>query len=196
MFNSQSNKRLTKHCSLQNRPIQWVKISIISIILLWVLNSLNKSWYNVTVSDHLLRTTCQWSISCTEYSVFKTDQRQVVLDKEQHISFFRSQPVTSVCEHALRPAEQTLTSNGRWWRRQVAFRNMCDIGVQVVVFTPPIARCWIPAAVNWSYGDESIDLHLHGGLLLKLERYAVCVYRVWTVNARFEALMYACWKQS
>jgi len=36
----------------------------------------------------LLSVPCQWSISCTEYSVFKTDQRQVVLDKEQHIGFF------------------------------------------------------------------------------------------------------------
>jgi len=88
-----------------------------------------------------------------------------VLDKEQHISFFRSQPVTSVCEHAWRRAEQTLTSNGCQWRRQVAFRNTCDVGVEVVVFTPPVTRCWILAAVDWSYGDESIDLRLHGVLL-------------------------------
>jgi len=35
----------------------------------------------------------------------------------------------------------------------------------VVVFTPPVARCWILAAVDWSYGDESIDLHLYGVLI-------------------------------
>ena len=87
-----------------------------------------------------------------------------MLDKEQHISFFRSQPVTSVCKHAWRRAEHTLTSNGCRRCRQVAFRNMCDAGVQVVVFMPPVARCWKLAAVNWRYGDESLDLHLHGVL--------------------------------
>jgi len=34
--------------------------------------------------------------------------------------------------------------------RQVAFRNTCDVGVQVVVFTPPVACCWKFAAVDWS----------------------------------------------
>ena len=46
-----------------------------------------------------------------------------MLDKEQqHISFFRSQPVTSVCKHAWRRAEQTLTSHECRRCRQVAFR--------------------------------------------------------------------------
>ena len=83
-----------------------------------------------------------------------------MLDKEQQL--FRSQPVTSVCKHAWRRAEQMFTSNGcRRCRQVAAFRNTCDIGVQVVVFTPPVARCWKLAAVDWSYGDESLDLHLH-----------------------------------
>ena len=43
---------------------------------------------------------------------------------------------------------------------------MCDVEVQVVVFTQPVARCWKLAAVNWSYGNESLDLHLHGFLLI------------------------------
>ena len=44
----------------------------------------------------------------------------------------------------------------------VSFHNTCDVGVQVVVFMPPVACCWKLAAVDWSYGDESLDLHLHG----------------------------------
>ena len=32
-------------------------------------------------------------------------------------------------------------------------------------FHATIARCWKLAAVDWSYGDESLDLHLYGVLL-------------------------------
>ena len=38
-----------------------------------------------------------------------------MLDKEQHISFFWRQSVTSVCEHVWRRAVQMLTSNGCQW---------------------------------------------------------------------------------
>jgi len=82
-----------------------------------------------------------------------------VLDKEQqHISFFGASLLrlsVNTCDAELYICSLATDVGGADCQTGSVSQHARH-WVQVVVFTPPVTRCWILAAVDWSYTQKYV----------------------------------------